>query len=99
MLDIFFTLINHWPVFAGVLALAGVALFFLVPAVGRQLLIPVGIIFTTLLAYWSGKRNERNAQEERTKKISQKREQAYRDIADRNTDRDDVVDRLQRNDF
>lgn len=99
MFEIFSLIIDHWPVIIGTVVPAGAVLVFMVPGLRSILWKPLAFMAAVLLVYFMGKHDAKKAQEQKTKIIDEKRNQAYDDIAARNTGSDDVADRLRNGRF
>lgn len=66
---------------------------------GRKLAFVVFTLGFGIFAYRKGVTNERETHNRRAEDIEMRRENAYQKIDNRNTDRDDVINRLRENDY
>ena len=66
---------------------------------GRRLALIVATLGLGAFAYRKGIQHEREYRDESTAKVEKKRENAYDEIENRGTNRDDVLERLRRNDY
>lgn len=66
---------------------------------GRAAAIAVATAGIGHLAFIAGGRRERAGHDKRARDIQKKREDAYREIDDRQYDRNDAAERLRRNDY
>ena len=66
---------------------------------GKRLALIVATLGLGAFAYRKGIQHEREYRDERTAKVVKRRENAFKEIDNRGTNRDDVVERLRRNDY
>ena len=66
---------------------------------GRRLALIVATLGLGAFAYRKGIQHEREYRDERTVKVEKRRENAFEEIDNRGTNRDDVLERLRRNDY
>jgi len=66
---------------------------------GKKLAIVVLTLGFGMVAYRKGASHERDNHEKRAKKINEDRENAYDEIDNRRTNRDNVLERLRDNDY
>lgn len=66
---------------------------------GRRLALIVATLGLGAFAYRKGIQHEREYRDERTAEIEKRRENAFEEIDNRGTNRDDVLERLRRNDY
>lgn len=94
MLKILSFIAEYWYV---VFWLAGTGVAYVVG--GRRFALAVLTIGASVVAFRHGKKTERNRHNSRAQEISERRENAYQEIRDRNTSRDDVRERLRKGDY
>ena len=66
---------------------------------GRRLALIVATLGLGAFAYRKGIQHEREYRDENTAKVEKRRENAFEEIDNRGTNRDDVLERLRRNDY
>ena len=66
---------------------------------GKRLALIVATLGLGAFAYRKGIQHEREYRDERTAKVEKRRENAFEEIDNRGTNRDDVLERLRRNDY
>lgn len=66
---------------------------------GRKLAIAIAMVGVGHLLYRFGRQEERKGHDQRAANIERRREDAYREIDDRDTTRSDAAERLRRNDY
>ena len=66
---------------------------------GRRLALIVATLGLGAFAYRKGIQHEREYRDESTAKVEKRRENAFEEIDNRGTNRDDVLERLRRNDY
>lgn len=66
---------------------------------GRRLALIVATLGLGAFAYRKGIQHEREYRAERTAEVEKRRENAFEEIDNRGTNRDDVIERLRRNDY
>lgn len=66
---------------------------------GRNLAVLVASIGIGHVLYSTGRKQERDERDERAVEVGRKREDAYRKIDERGTDRHDAADRLRKHDY
>ena len=66
---------------------------------GKRLALIVATLGLGAFAYRKGIQHEREYRDERTAKVEKRRENAFEEINNRGTNRDDVLKRLRRNDY
>ena len=66
---------------------------------GRRLALIVATLGLGAFAYRKGIQHEREYRDERTAEVEKRRENAFKEIDNRGTSRDDVLERLRRNDY
>ena len=66
---------------------------------GRRLALIVATLGLGAFAYHKGIQHEREYRDESTAKVEKRREDAFKEIDNRGTNRDDVLERLRRNDY
>lgn len=89
---------GYWSVLIWIipfLALGFVARIYL----GNRIASLIGSVGLMVFFFTLGRKTERDKHDERVRKTREEREKAYEEIVARDTDRDDVLDRLRRNDF
>ena len=94
MLKFLSLIAEYWYV---VLWLAGTGAAYVVG--GRRSALAVLTIGASVVAFRYGKKTERDNHNNRAQDIHERREDAYQEIRDRNTSRDDVRDRLRKGDY
>lgn len=90
MLKILSFIAEYWFV---VLWLVGVVVSYKIN--GWRFALAVATLGIGSIAYRTGRKHEREEIREITRDIQERRENAYQEISDRNTSRNDVVDRLR----
>ena len=66
---------------------------------GKRLALIVATLSLGAFAYRKGIQHEREYRDESTAKVEKRREDAFKEIDNRGTNRDDVLERLRRNDY
>ena len=66
---------------------------------GKRLTLIVATLGLGAFAYRKGIQHEREYRDESTAKVEKRRENAFEEIDNRGTNRDDVLERLRRNDY
>ena len=66
---------------------------------GRRLALIVATLGLGAFTYRKGIQHERENRDESTAKVEKRRENAFEEINNRGTNRDDVLERLRRNDY
>ena len=66
---------------------------------GKRLALIVATLGLGAFAYRKGIQHEREYRDESTAKVEKRREDAFKEIDNRGTNRDDVLERLRRNDY
>ena len=66
---------------------------------GKRLALIVATLGLGAFAYRKGIQHEREYRDERTAEVEKRRENAFKEIDNRGTSRDDVLERLRRNDY
>ena len=66
---------------------------------GKRLALIVATLGLGAFAYRKGIQHEREYRDERTAKVEKRRKNAFEEINNRGTNRDDVLERLRRNDY
>ena len=66
---------------------------------GRRLALIVATLGLGAFAYRKGIQHEREYRDESTAKVEKRREDAFEEIDNRGTNRDDVLERLRQNDY
>ena len=66
---------------------------------GRRLALIVATLGLGAFAYRKGIQHEREYRDESTAEVEKRRENAFEEIDNRGTSRDDVLERLRRNDY
>ena len=66
---------------------------------GKRLALIVATLGLGAFAYRKGIQHEREYRDERTAKVGKRRENAFKEIDNRGTNRDDVLERLRQNDY
>ena len=66
---------------------------------GKRLSLIVATLGLGAFAYRKGIQHEREYRDERTAEVEKRRENAFKEIDNRGTNRDDVLERLRRNDY
>ena len=66
---------------------------------GKRLALIVATLGLGAFAYRKGIQHEREYRDESTAKVEKRREDAFEEIDNRGTNRDDVLERLRRNDY
>ena len=66
---------------------------------GKRLALIVATLGLGAFAYRKGIQHEREYRDERTAEVEKRRENAFKEIDNRGTNRDDVLERLRRNDY
>ena len=66
---------------------------------GRRLALIVATLGLGAFAYRKGIQHERAYRDERTAEVEKRRKDAFKEIDNRGTNRDDVLERLRRNDY
>ena len=66
---------------------------------GRRLALIVATLGFGAFAYRKGIQHEREYRDEGTARVEKRREDAFKEIDNRGTNRDDVLERLRRNDY
>ena len=66
---------------------------------GKRLALIVATLGLGAFAYRKGIQHEREYRDERTAKVEKRRENAFEEIDNRGTNRDDVLERLRQNDY
>lgn len=66
---------------------------------GKRLALIVATLGLGAFAYRKGIQHEREYRDERTAEVEKRRKNAFEEIDNRGTNRDDVLERLRRNDY
>lgn len=93
-MSLFFWFLEHWYVFLWV---AGVVVAYIYG--GRNLALIVGTLGLGAVAFKYGQETERENHNKRADKIEKERQSEYDKIDQRDTNRDDVIERLHKGDY